>query len=179
MSSIRIVCSNYEGETVFERNVPEDVINQSELIKNMLESCGDQGFVPLPIDTIYSEKHFDYVVEYCTYVLTPDYPESRSPDNIDDDLTDWEKTYMKKLDQETLYDLVMVANFLDIPRYLEALCFWSAEGIKGKTPEQIREQFNIEDDLTDEEKAEINKEIEKIEGPLKTSDQAETAPDDN
>jgi len=32
--------------------------------------------------------------------------------------------------------------------------------IKGKTPEEIREMFNIEDDLTEEEKEQIRKENE-------------------
>ena len=48
------------------------------------------------------------------------------------------------VDNTTLFDLILSANFLNIPPLLELTCQAVANQIKGKTPEEIREIFHIE-----------------------------------
>jgi S-phase kinase-associated protein 1 len=48
------------------------------------------------------------------------------------------------VDNEQLFELILAANYLNIKRLLDITCQAVAEQIKGKTPEQIRQQFNIE-----------------------------------
>jgi len=52
----------------------------------------------------------------------------------------------------------MAANYLDIKPLLDLGCAYVASMIKGKTPEQIRQMFNIENDFTPEEEAQIKQE---------------------
>lgn len=66
--------------------------------------------------------------------------------------------YVDGLDMDTLYELVLAANYMDIVPLLELTCAKIASMIKGKTPAQIRELFNIKNEFTPEEEAAINAE---------------------
>ncbi len=52
----------------------------------------------------------------------------------------------------------MAANYLDIKSLLDLSCAKIATLIKGKTPEEIRKTFNIVNDFTPEEEAQIREE---------------------
>ena len=52
------------------------------------------------------------------------------------------------------------ANFLDIKPMLDLTCKTVAEMIKGKSVEEIRKHFNIKNDFTPEEEAQVRKENE-------------------
>ena len=60
-----------------------------------------------------------------------------------------------KVDQSTLFELILAANYMDIKSLLDLTCAKVASMIKGKTPEQIRKTFNIRNDFTPEEEAQI------------------------
>ncbi|KAL4202391.1 hypothetical protein AMTRI_Chr02g220790 [Amborella trichopoda] len=62
----------------------------------------------------------------------------------------WDSKFVN-VDTDTLYDLIVAANFLDIPDLMDLACQTAANMIKGKTPEEIRKTFNIENDFTAEE----------------------------
>lgn len=47
------------------------------------------------------------------------------------------------------------ANYLDIKGLLDVTCKTVANMIKGKTPEEIRKTFNIKNDFTEEEEAQV------------------------
>lgn len=48
------------------------------------------------------------------------------------------------------------ANYLDIKGLLDVTCKTVANMIKGKTPEEIRKTFNIKNDFTEEEEAQVS-----------------------
>ena len=54
--------------------------------------------------------------------------------------------------------MVMAANYLDIKSLLELSCAKVASLIKNKTVAEIRTFFNIENDFTPEEEAQIQEE---------------------
>lgn len=59
---------------------------------------------------------------------------------------------MEALNLETL---LQAANYLDIKGLLDVTCKTVANMIKGKTPEEIRKTFNIKNDFTEEEEAQV------------------------
>merc|ERR1711916_387803 len=62
-----------------------------------------------------------------------------------------------KVDQDELLALILAANYLDIKPLLDLTCKTVANLIKGTTPEQIRQTFNIKNDFTPEEEEQIRK----------------------
>jgi S-phase kinase-associated protein 1 len=71
-------------------------------------------------------------------------------------MTEWEEAFFRRY-LPHLWDLAMAANYLNISSLYYCTCQKIAEQIKGKSPEQIREMFGIEDDLTDKEKRQIRR----------------------
>uniref|UniRef100_A0A2C9U0C3 SKP1-like protein n=1 Tax=Manihot esculenta TaxID=3983 RepID=A0A2C9U0C3_MANES len=146
----KITLRSTDGET-FE--VDEAVALESQTIKHLIEDdCADNG-IPLPNVT---SKILSKVIEYCKkHVETPK-SEDR-PSSVDDELKAWDAEFVK-VDQATLFDLILAANYLNIKSLLDHTCQTVADMIKGKTPEEIRKTFNIKNDFTPEEEEEVRRE---------------------
>ena len=75
-----------------------------------------------------------------------------------EDKDTWDKKYVE-VEDEVLFNLILAANFLDIKDLLDMTCKTVAEYIKQcKTPEEVRQSFNIPNDFTPEEEEEVRKE---------------------
>lgn len=72
-------------------------------------------------------------------------------------LEKWDKEYAV-VDQQRLFELILAANYLNIKSLLDLTCQTVANMIKGKTPEDIRNTFNIANDFTPEEEEEVRRE---------------------
>jgi S-phase kinase-associated protein 1 len=59
------------------------------------------------------------------------------------------------MNQPVLFDTILAANYLDNKPLLDLLCKTVATMIRGKTPEEIRTHFHLDDDLTPEEKEKV------------------------
>ncbi|ONI22135.1 hypothetical protein PRUPE_2G109400, partial [Prunus persica] len=129
----KITLKSDDGET-FE--VEEAVAMQSQTIKHMVE------------DDCANEK----VIEYCK----KHHEEDVNGENKVD-IKNWDTGFMK-VDQSTLFDLILAANYLKIKSLLDLTCQTVADMINGKTPEAIRETFNIKNDITSKKEEESNKE---------------------
>jgi len=57
-----------------------------------------------------------------------------------------------------LFELILAANYLDIKSLLDLTCAKVASMLKGKAPEDIRRTFNIKNDFTPEEEAQVREE---------------------
>ncbi|CAD7090745.1 unnamed protein product [Hermetia illucens] len=136
MQTIKLQSS--DGE-IFNTDV--QIAKCSGTIKTMLEDCGmDEGedaVVPLPNPTEDDENK-----------------EKRT-----DDISSWDADFLK-VDQGTLFELILAANYLDIKGLLDVTCKTVANMIKGKTPEEIRKTFNIKNDFTAAEEEQVRKENE-------------------
>ncbi|KAK1422987.1 hypothetical protein QVD17_18280 [Tagetes erecta] len=147
-SSKTIVLRSSDGET-FE--VDESVAVESQTIKHMIEDgCADTS-IPLPNVT---SKILSKVIEYCKkHVEAPNSDEKVA----EEDLKSFDADFVK-VDQSTLFDLILAANYLNIKGLLDLTCQTVADMIKGKTPEEIRKTFNIKNDFTPEEEEEVRRE---------------------
>ncbi|OVA13004.1 SKP1 component [Macleaya cordata] len=128
--------------------VDEAVALKSQTIKHIIEDgCANDG-IPLPNVT---SNILAKVIKYCKkHVET-------SSNEEDEDLKAWDAEFVN-VDQRTLFDLILAANYLDIKNLLDLTCQTVVDMIKGKTPEEIRQTFNIVNDFTPEEEEEVRRE---------------------
>ncbi|KAF6164033.1 hypothetical protein GIB67_028737 [Kingdonia uniflora] len=146
--SKKITLNSSDGES-FE--VDQVVAEESQTIKHLIEDdCADN---PVPLPNVTSAI-LAKVIEYCKkHVESP-----KSEDKVvDEDLKIWDAEFVK-VDQATLFDLILAANYLNIKSLLDLTCQTVADMIKGKTPEEIRKTFNIKNDFTPEEEEEVRRE---------------------
>lgn len=102
------------------------------------------------------------VLEYCSHHRSDPAPpadESEESRKRTTDIGDWDSKFIN-VDQEMLFEIILAANYLDIKPLLDVGCKTVANMIKGKTPEEIRKLFNIQNDFTPEEEEQIKKENE-------------------
>jgi S-phase kinase-associated protein 1 len=62
------------------------------------------------------------------------------------------------LEQVLLFELILAANYMDIKPLLDLTCATVASMIKGKNPDEIRATFNITNDFSPEEEAQVRDE---------------------
>lgn len=74
-------------------------------------------------------------------------------------ITPWDREFCQ-VENTTLFDMIAAANYLDIKHMLDVTCDKVAEMIRGKTPEEIRVLFDIQNDFTPEEEEAVRKENE-------------------
>jgi len=141
-------------------SVDTKIIQCSVMLKTMLEDLGDDGdeLVPLPnVNSAILRK----VLQWATY--HKDDPPPHADDEIvekrTDDISSWDADFLK-VDQGTLFELILAANYLDIKGLLELTCKTVANMIKHKTPEEIRKMFNIKNDFSPNEEEQVRKENE-------------------
>ncbi|KAJ1342584.1 hypothetical protein BSLG_002901 [Batrachochytrium salamandrivorans] len=165
-----------------EFTVAKDIAYQSVLIKNMLEDLGDDE------DAILTQCRRDCFESGGGVVLFQDIDVVRHPFRIggfhtsrpisadgrrcptttdenknitksSEDIDEWDKEFIN-VDQGTLFEIILAANYLDMKGLLDLGCKTVANMIKGKTVEEIRKTFNIVNDFTPEEEEQIRKENE-------------------
>ena len=139
-----------------------EVAEKSILLKNMLEDVGDSDEGPIPLQNVNANV-LKKVIEWCDH-----HRKDPAPDREDDsgslsrkqtstDMSEWDQKFMS-VDQEMLFEIILAANYLDIKPLLDCGCKTVANMIKGKTPDEIRKTFNIVNDFTPEEEAQIRRE---------------------
>lgn len=75
--------------------------------------------------------------------------------NMSDLVPKWDADLVDGIDQATLFKTILAANFLDVPSLLELGIVKVATMCKGKTPEEIKETFGMDFEVTPEEEREI------------------------
>ena len=76
-----------------------------------------------------------------------------------DDISSWDSDFLI-VDQRTLFELILAANYLDIKGLSDVTCKAVANVIEGKSPEEIQKIFNIKNVFTPAEEEQIRKENE-------------------
>jgi S-phase kinase-associated protein 1 len=158
MSGKTIKVKSNQGE-VFE--VEQEVAMASNLIKNMLEDVEDveDEEIPLPnVKTAILQKVIDYCKQHKDRAQETEIQKPLKSANLNEcGVADWDCEFVN-IEQEVLFELILAANYLDIKPLLDLTCAKVASMIKGKTPEEIRQQFNIVNDFTPEEEAQVREE---------------------
>jgi S-phase kinase-associated protein 1 len=113
--------------------------------------------VPLP--NVKSEVLVK-VIEFCEHYIAEPMTEIEKPlksNNMAEVVQSWYAEFVN-VEQVMLFELILAANYMDIKPLLDLTCATVASMIKGKTPDDIRATFNIKNDFTPEEEAQVREE---------------------
>ncbi|KAM3215635.1 hypothetical protein ACQJBY_067585 [Aegilops geniculata] len=151
-----------------EFEVEQAVAMESQMIRHMIEDdYTDNG---LSLRNVNS-KILSMVIEYCNKhvqakaAATSDFgggarasdATSAVPAASAEDLKNWDANFVK-VDKATIFDLILAANHLNIKGLVHLTCQTVADMMTGKTPEEIRKIFNINDKFKPGEEEEIRRE---------------------
>lgn len=120
----------------------------SSTIQDMLENCATERMekVVVPLSNINSDILRRLKI-YCEYHKDdPDSAGENKEERINDIYSPWNANFLN-VDRDTLFGLISAANFLDIKGLLQITCKRVAKILGKMSPEEIREAFNIENDL--------------------------------
>ncbi|KAJ1448738.1 Skp1 family, dimerization domain-containing protein [Pelagophyceae sp. CCMP2097] len=155
----RVNLMSQEGDQ-FEVEVK--VAKMSELVKTMIPEEADEDdeeAQEIPLPNVKSHV-LAKVIEFCRHYAEEPMSEIEKPlksANMHEVVQEWYANYVD-VDQELLFELILAANYMDIKSLLDLTCATVASMIKGKTPEEIRKTFNIVNDFTPEEEAQVREE---------------------
>jgi len=140
--------------------VDVEIAKQSVTIRQMLDDLGmeeeEEESVPLPnVNAAILKKVITWATHHKDDPPLPEDDENK--EKRTDDISSWDAEFLK-VDQGTLFELILAANYMDIKGLLDVTCKTVAEMIKGKTPEEIRRTFNIKNDFTPNEEEQVRKE---------------------
>ncbi|PIA39089.1 hypothetical protein AQUCO_02700339v1 [Aquilegia coerulea] len=129
-----ITLKSSDGEAF---DVEEAIILESQTIKHMIEDeCADDG-IPLPNVT---SNILAKVIEYCKKHV-------EGGQSSTEELKSWDADFVE-VDQATLFDLILAANYLNIKSLLDLTC----------QTRKFAKTFNIKNDFTPEEEEEVRRE---------------------
>ena len=145
--SVQVVCTG--GDQV---EFTEAAAKKSKIFENLMED-GDESLAMPSITKPVMEK----VKEFCEYAQDKADLEIEKPlssadlsTQIDDQ---WYITFIDSLDKDTLFEIVMAANFLDIKPLLDLAGAKVASNIYDKEIPAVRDFFGVENDFSQEEEA--------------------------
>jgi hypothetical protein len=171
--SVKLVTS--DDETL---EVPLQVARMSETIKNLLDDIGGgDADMPIPISNVsagvlrailvYLDHYKDvdrllvpvYQKELEVHRTAPECPSARPPFYHPVLIEEWDQEFCSAMDTNTLFEVMLAANYLDIPSLLALTEKTIGEMLRNKTPEAIRKQFGIVNNHTPAEELQLRKEV--------------------
>jgi S-phase kinase-associated protein 1 len=140
-----------------KHNISEKAAKRSHLIRGIIEDYPDDPEVPL-----HNVKGniLQLIIKYLEYYKDSDPKEIERPlptNNFNECIDSWDFQFID-LELDVIFEIVLAANYMDIKPLMELASAKVANIIKGKTPEEIRKTFNIQNDFTPEEEAQIREE---------------------
>ena len=154
----------YEDDEVVRLTTSDDIeytttigaVKGSETVRNLLGDCDLENAIPLPNVT---GEILEVVLQYLNWHF-----ENPTPVTEDDAAprvtSEWDTQFCADQHQAVLFELILAANYLDIPNLLDLTCKAVAAMIKGKDTVEIRATFNIKNDFTPAEEEQVRKENE-------------------
>ena len=138
--------------------------DMSALLKDMLADQATGEEVVIPCSNVPA-RALKYVIQYIEHHYNNKAEPFEKPlkGKIEEVISEWDKTFLytdlvkngKEEEHDLLVEVIFAANFLSIKDLIELGCGCAASMIKGKTPEQIRALFQIENDFTPEQEEKI------------------------
>ncbi|CAN4114985.1 unnamed protein product [Withania somnifera] len=131
-----------------EFKMEESIAIQSGTIKHMVEN----GYTVIPLVKVESKM----LIKILYYMIS--HHDEKTEANADQ-LREFDKEFVN-VSIKKLSDLLFAANYLHIPGLMDLLCQTIANKIKNKSVDAVRKIFNITNDYSTVEEAEILREHE-------------------
>ncbi|CAD5175876.1 SKP1-like protein 1A [Musa acuminata AAA Group] len=150
-----------------EFQVEKEACAISEMIKFVSDDCDTEDVIPvanirgniLAKVVEYMKKHLEFASKKRSSDAGKEIAEGNEElVDVDEEIKAWNNDFIKDVDTDTLYFLLIASDYLSIKGLLDLGVKKAADLIRGKSPEQIRTTFNIQNDFTPEEEAEFRKE---------------------
>ena len=154
MESKQIILVSSDGEKM---QVSEKAARRSVLIKGILDDYPEDPEVPLHnVKSNILTKVVTYLEQYAN--SEPKEIERPLPsNNFNECVEAWDYQFID-LELDMIFEIILAANYLDIKPLMELASSKVASIIKGKSAEDIRKTFNIQNDFTPEEENQIREE---------------------
>lgn len=137
--------------------ISEKAAKRSQLIKGIIDDYPDDPEIPLH----NVKSHIlSKIKEYLEYYKDTEPREIERPlpsSNFNECVDAWDYQFID-LELDVIFEIILAANYMDIKPLMELASSKVASIIKGKTPEEIRKTFNIQNDFTPEEEQQIREE---------------------
>ena len=150
-----VILVSQEGE---QFTINTNIATMSELVKNMLDD-DDTEIQEIPLPNVKANA-LRKVIEFCEHNHGDPLAQIEKPlksSDMKENVSEWYAKFIN-LEQEVIFELILAANYMDIKPLLDLSCAKIACMIKGKTPEEIRQTFNIVNDFTPEEESQVREE---------------------
>jgi S-phase kinase-associated protein 1 len=154
MDNKMITLVSSDGEKM---QISAKAAQRSQLVKGIIEDYPDDAEVPL---NNVKSGILKKIKEYLEHYQDSDPKEIERPlasQNYQDCVEAWDFEFIN-IELDTIFEIILAANYMDIKPLLELASSKIASIIKGKTPEEIRKIFNIQNDFTPEEEQQIRDE---------------------
>lgn len=131
--------------------VSNKVVQMSSTLMHISEDTDDGNEMIIPVPTI-SSNTLIRVIEFCKH------QDKVNNNDFDKNLMPMWNTKFMNIDDNSMVELIMAANYLDIKPLLDLTCKKIAAQIKGLPVDDPLPRFDIENDFTPEEEEEIRRE---------------------
>lgn len=143
MEKITLICKTGEEYEVEFKTMQESQKIYEHFTKNQKKSLELQDV---------EKDHLEKVIQYCRYHQYPNLKHEEW----------WDQAHLK-VKGTVLLGILKAAQILVIPSLISLASTEVVKNIKGKTPEQIRQAFDFENDLSPHEEEEIRKKFSEFE----------------
>ena len=148
-----------EGEV---HEVGITVAKMSSLVATTIDEYDDDEDVDreIPLPNV-KDAVLIKVIEYCNHYTSEEaMTQIQTPlksSKLEDLVQPWYTEFVK-VEQSLLFELVTAANFMDIKPLLDLICLAVSIHIKGKSASELRTIFNISNEFSPEEEAQVREE---------------------
>ena len=164
-----------------EFKVPTEILRISTMLSIMLKNDNEDeeeegATLPLPnVDSNCTEKIIEFMKYYHENKMD-DIEKPLKSSNLNEIIQPWYADFID-VEEELLFSLINAANYMDIQPLLNLGCAKVASLIKNKTPEEIREIFNVDDnndknENTDELDNDKNENINELDNNIENDEKS-------
>ena len=116
-----------------------------------------EGKTTINLNEIKGEV-LEKIVEYLKYYSDKDFPklpEVLKSNDLNAEVGDWDFSFINPISYENCFHLINAGSLLELNHLYELSCTKIAAFMKGKSPEEVNQEFTIECQLTQEEAKEL------------------------